>query len=215
MLVALTVGLTVSACGGGAGDNAKDPATTAGAAITRAYPGDLGSTGCATHWFTGSDETAKFTCGADAYRIAFAASGQESSRAEVEPAAVMTVDATLRGVPASLVLDPGVGCWEDESSGWLAEVGTGSRYFIVAYRASAPLRIGTSSAVHRPAAWNHLVLTCDASGPKTRITLQVNGQVVARALDAGEPVMLGRFGVFAAGQAGATLEVQSISATTR
>jgi hypothetical protein len=215
MLVALTVGLAVAGCGRGAGGDPTVAVTTAGLNATRTYPGDIGANRCASHWFTGSDETAKFTCGADAYRIAFHVSGQETSRTEVEPARVMTVDATVRGVPASLILDPGVGCWEDESSGWLVELGTDSRYFLIPYRGSAPLRTGSSPAIHRLAAWNHLVLTCDASGSKTRITLRVNGKVVARSIDAGEPVKFGRFGVFAAGQAGATLEVRNISATAR
>jgi hypothetical protein len=214
ILVALAAGLAAIGCGTESAGDPNDHPVSAGSTAPRAYPGDIGSGGCASHWFTGDDKIAKFTCDLDAYRIAFDVDGQESVLTQIAAATAITVDATVRGIPASRILDPGIGCWKDENSGWIASLGTKSRYLIVAYGESSPLRAGKSAAVRRLAAWNHLELTCDARGSRTQITLRVNGEVVVRALDTGEPVKFTRFGMFATGHAGVTLEVREISATT-
>lgn len=215
MWVALAASLVVAGCGGGSGGRLDAPAVSAGSTAARTYPGGIGSGTCASHWFIGDDKIAKFSCDPDAYRIAFDVDGQESALTHIAAASSVTVDATVRGVPANRILDPGIGCWKGANSGWLAELGTKSRYVIVAYRGSSALSTGTSAAVRRLAAWNHLELTCDASGSRTKITLRVNGQIVAHALDVAGAVIFDRFGLFAAGHAGATLEVREISATTR
>lgn len=181
------------------------------------FPGELRSPRCPSHWFTGSDETARFACSRDAYRIAFAQAGQESARTEVEPAALIRVDAIVRAAAprrAHPLLDPGIGCWMGDD-GWIAELGSSSKFVIVADGSASPLASGRSPAVHRLSAWNHMVLTCDATGRDTRVTLRVNGKVVARDVVAGKAVRFDRFGMFASSEAGATLEVSRIVATTR
>ena len=63
--------------------------------------------------------------------------------------------------------------------------------------------------MHELSRWNRIVLTCDARGSSTLITLRVNGTVVARNLDAGDPVVFDRFGMHAASRgAGATMRRQ-------
>ncbi len=206
----LAIGLTLAGCGAEAGKPA--PSAPPRAAT---YPGDIGSERCASHWYTGDDGRATFTCGADAYRIAFYESGYERSRTVVEPAASMTVSARVRATPAGRVLYPGIGCWTDEEHGWITSLGTDSRYIIGADGTSDPLVRGTSPAVHELSRWNRIVLTCDARGSSTLITLRVNGTVVARNVDAGDPVRFDRFGIHAASQSRATMHVGEITATTR
>ena len=218
-LVAVAVGLAAAGCGSTqARDELQASATgTATAASARAttYPGDIGTPRCTEHWYTGFDDIATVTCDKDAYRIAFAVSGQEVVRPVVGEADWMTVDAVVRGRPADLVLDPGIGCFTAADHGWIAMLGNGSAYGVVPYGGSEALVQGTSRAIHRLSKWNHIVLTCDARGSATKITLRVNGTVVVRNREVGDALPLDRFGVFAAGEAGATLELRAITATTR
>lgn len=209
--VAVAVGLAAAACGG------EDPPVVHHTGKAGTYPGELRSARCAEHWFTGSDATARFSCAPGGYRIAFIQPGQDTSLTRIEPAAMMEVDAIVRAAPprrAHPGLAPGVGCFKDGRHGWLAQL-TESAYVIVEYGSSSPLASGTSPAVHDLHEWNHVVLTCDATGSETKIGLRVNGELVVDDVPAGKPVRFNRFGAWAAGEPGAALEVRGITATTR
>jgi hypothetical protein len=208
---ALAVGLMLAGCG----DEAEQAATGDAPPRAATYPGDIGTGRCASHWYTGNDGRATVTCGADAYRIAFDTSGQERLRTVIEPAASITVSARVRATPASRVLYPGIGCWTDEEHGWIASLGADSAYVVGPDGSSDSLVRDSSPAVHELSRWNRIVLTCDARGSSTLITLRVNGTVVARNLDAGDPVVFDRFGMHAASEARATMHVSEITATTR
>ena len=116
------------------------------------------------------------------------------------------------GEPGAL---PGIGCWTDKEHGWIASLGNDSAYVVGPDGSSDSLVRDTSPAVHELSRWNRIVLTCDARGSSTLITLPVNGTVVARNFDAGDPVVFDRFGMHAASEAGATMYVSEITATTR
>ena len=58
-------------------------------------------------------------------------------------------------------------------------------------------------------------MTCDASASGTKISLSVNGTLVAQGVDAGTAVRFSRFGMWTAGDAGAALLVSRIASTTR
>ena len=103
----------------------------------------------------------------------------------------------------------------DRRFGWLAEIGEQSRYYIVPFGERTPLAKGTSPAIRPLTQQNHVVMTCDASGSGTRISLSVNGTLVAQRVDAGTAVRFSRFGMWAAGDAGAALLVRRITGTTR
>jgi hypothetical protein len=210
ILAALLAGLAAAGCG-------SDPTPVPSQAGT--YPGDLRTAQCATHWYTGSDGIATFSCSPAGFRIAFDKPGQDTTLTHIPEAAWMRVDALVRAAPrprAHPLLDPGIGCFRDAEHGWLAQLGTNSGFLIVEYRSSsAPLARGTSPAVHGLHEWNHLVLTCDATGSGTAIALRVNGTLVAHGIDAGKAVRLTRFSMWAAGERGSALEVRRIAATTR
>jgi hypothetical protein len=191
--------------------------TTAAPRHGGTYPGDVRSSGCASHWFVGKDEIARFSCSRTGYQIAFMRSGQESARTLVEPASTIRVDAVVQASSSGsshLILDPGIGCYKDADHGWLAQLGSRSVFVIIAVGSSTPLTRGTSSSVHALSRRNHLVLTCDASGSQTRISLRVNGELVAHDVPAGGAVEFDRFGIWAAGEADAAMELRAISATT-
>jgi hypothetical protein len=210
--VAVAVGLAAAACGG------EDTPVALHTGKAGTYPGELRSARCAKHWFTGSDATARFSCAPGGYRIAFTEPGQDTSLTRIEPAAMMQVDAIVRAAPprrAHPGLAPGVGCFKDGRHGWIAQLTTNSAYVVVEYGSSNPLASGTSPAVLDVHEWNHVVLTCDATGSETTIGLTVNGKLVVDAVPAGKPVRFNRFGAWAAGEPGAALEVRGITATTR
>jgi hypothetical protein len=183
------------------------------------YPGDVRSKACASHWFTGDDDVARFACTSGGYRITFLASGQDIVRTVVGATSnVMRVDAIVQTSSpgaAHLIADPGIGCYSGEDHGWLAQLGASSVFDIVADGSSTPLRRGSSTVVHPLSRRNHLVLTCDASGSQTRISLRVNGTLVAHGVLAGKAVRFDRFAIWAAGQRGTTVLLRDIAATTR
>jgi hypothetical protein len=183
------------------------------------YPGEVRSKACASHWFTGDDDVARFACTAGGYRITFLESGQDIVRTVIgEKSNVMRVDAIVQtSSPGAspLIADPGIGCYSDEDHGWLAQLGTSSVFVIVAGGSSKPLLRGSATVVHPLSERNHLVLTCDASGSETKISLRVNGKLVAHDVLAGKAVRFDRFALWAAGQRGATVLLREIAATTR
>lgn len=209
ILAALLAGLAAAGCGG------DEPPLPSQAGT---YPGDLRSAQCANHWYTGSDDIATFSCTPAGFRIAFDETGEDATLTHIPEAAWMRVEALLRAEPrpgAHPVLDPGIGCFKDPDHGWLAQLSTNSGFAVVKYRTSTILAQGTSPAIHGLREWNHVVLTCDATGSSTVIALRVNGKLVAHGIDAGEPVRLTRFGMWAASEDGGTLQVRRILATTR
>lgn len=207
--VAFAAGLVVAACGPTRGSHA----THAGF-----YPGHVRSSRCASHWYTGSDSTARFSCSADGYRIAFRKSGQETSRTVIERASRVRVDASLRAKPqprAHPLLDPGVGCWIDNDHGWIAELGTRSAFSIAEFGSAHALATGADTVVRDLSEWNALSLECAATDGGVDLTLKVNGKPVAHARARTSRVRFDRFGIVAASEAGATLEVRRISAQAR
>jgi hypothetical protein len=192
---------------------------SSGAATARhaeTYPGDVRGPRCGAHWYTGTDNAARFACTSAGYRIAFFKTGQDLSVTHIASTRRMEVSALVRAMPGHdhPLLNPGVGCFRDAHHGWLGQLGSGGRWAIEEYTGDAPLAHGTSAAVKRLAQVNRVVLTCTSTGAKLRLSLRVNGTLVAHDVAAGAAVPIDRFGVWAASESGASLLVSSIVATT-
>jgi hypothetical protein len=210
MLAAVAAGLVA----GGCSVSGKLAASHSGT-----YPGVVRSDGCASHWFTGADDTARFSCAPDGYEMSFIQRGEDASMTLIPTAAVMRVQATVT-TPAGdsdKRTEPGIACFFDDRHGWIVKLSSlPSSYAISEYGAARALIAGSSSAIRARSQENHLVLTCDATGSRTTLSLSVNGKLVAHDVRTGyTAVRFNRFGLWGAGDAGATVELESITATTR
>jgi hypothetical protein len=148
--------------------------------------------------------------------MAFTGSGQESSVSQVETAAIMRVDAIVRSIPHNGGLaEPGIACLFDRQNGWRVQLSARSHWAIVAFGTARARAGGASKALHPLPQGNHVILTCDASGSGTKISLTVNGTLVAKDVDAGGVARFNSFGIWAAGEPGEAILVSRMGATTR
>ena len=111
-----------------------------GATHAGSYPSVVRSVDCRFSWFIGTDESARYSCTADGYRLALRQRGQASSVTIVKQAEVMRVDAVVQMIaraPSHPSADPGIACLWDRRFGWLAEIGE-SRGTTSSRSASAP-----------------------------------------------------------------------------
>jgi hypothetical protein len=210
MLAALATGVAAGGCNV-SGELAASHSGT--------YPGAVRSAGCAASWFTGADDRARFSCAPGGYEMSFIQRGEDLSLTQIETAALMRVDATVTTPPgdSNRRTEPGIACFFDDLHGWVAELSSlPSSFAISEYGASRALIAGSSSAILARSQQNHLVLTCDATGSRTKLSLRINGRLVAHDVRTGyTAVRFNRFGLWAAGDAGATARLESITATTR
>jgi hypothetical protein len=210
MLAALTTCLAA----GGCNVSGKLAATHSGT-----YPGGVRSAGCSSRWFTGADDTARFSCAPGGYEMSFVQRGQDVSVTQVETAAMMRVEGTVTAPAGSANRRTALGvvCFFDDLHGWIAEISTLPASFVIfEWGAPRPLASGSAPAIHPRSQHNRLVLTCDATGSRTKLSLSVNGKVVAHDVRTGfTAVRLNRFGIWAAGDVGATARLEAIAATTR
>jgi len=189
-----------------------DPAPT----HTGTYPGGMGTPDCPDYWFRGAGDFARFTCTPAGYRMAFMKKGQESSVSLVETAAVMRVDAVVRSIPHEGGLaEPGIACLFDRENGWRVQLSAQSRWAIVVFGTARAIAGGASEALHPLPQGNHVILTCDASGSGTRISVRVNGALIAEGVDVGAVARFSSFGIWAAGDPGEAILVSKLDATTR
>jgi hypothetical protein len=207
-IAALPAALLVAGCG------RTDANTTP---PLRIYDGRVQTSECPDNWFTGVDATARYSCSPGGYLIEFLRTGETGSVSSVKPTNRMRIDAivqTRSKVATGAVSNPGVVCYVDTKHGWLARLGAGSAYDLIPLGSADTIAKGTSRAVRPLARTNRVVLTCDASGSRTLLSLSVNGTQVVRAADAGGAAPLVAFGVSGVGEIGSVVELRRIIATT-
>jgi hypothetical protein len=210
LLAALTTVLAAVGC------SASGPLA---ASHSGTYPGGVRSADCGARWYTGADDTVRFACAPGGYEMSFLQRGEDTSVTQIPTAAMMRVAGTVTTPPgkSNRRTEPGVGCFFDDRHGWIAELTSLPASFAI-FEAGAPhaLIAGSSRAILLRSQQNRLVFTCDATGSRTKLSLSVNGKLVAHDIRTGyTAVRFNRFGLWAAGDAGATVELQSITASTR
>jgi hypothetical protein len=151
--------------------------------------------------------------------MSFLKRGEDVSVTQIETAAMMRVEGTVT-TPAgnsNRRTALGVVCFFDDLHGWIAELSSLPATFVIfEWGAPRPLASGSSTAIRPRSQHNRLVLTCDATGSRTTLSLSVNGTVVAHDVRTGyTAVRLNRFGIWAAGDAAAMARLEKITATTR
>jgi hypothetical protein len=180
------------------------------------YSGSVRSSACSALWYVGTDAHATYTCAPGGYRIRFRRTAVAGSLSHIKASRRMVVDADVRALArGTKTANPAVGCYVDDSESWVVQLGKGSAWMVSRFGAKTPVKRGVSRSVRDLARDNHVVLLCDDSGTRLRLTLRVNGRVLLREADAGPSgVAFSAFGLWGVGDIGSTVEMTRIVATT-